>query len=391
MGDNSEQTESSRSTDIRCDVLFIISSIQGGGAERKTTLLAGGLAKRGISVAILTTSPKTDQDFELHPDVRRIQMPGALTNRRGPLARIRALLGRIRFTRREVRKLRPRHIISLGDSEGLLALFCRTPESRQCIWTMSSRSLTAAGNPRNRLLLWLARSRDVLIITQTKAIEHEYRIDGFTRLAMIPNPISIPELRERPPRTEGPLKIVSVGRLIPEKSFETLIDSLAELEKSESGWRCAIIGEGPEDKTLRDRCEAVGLTEKIEFMGWREDVRELMRTSDLFVITSFVEGQPNALLEAMSESLPSVSTHFTGGAARDLLGSTGAGILAPVGDAQAVSDAIRLLMLEPEKRLKLGALGREAVSRFSVDEVTDQWMDHLGLGRPAHGGNSRHA
>ena len=380
MGDNSEQTESSRSMDAPCDVLFMISSIEGGGAERKTTLLAGGLAKRGISAAILTTSPKTDRDFELHPDVRRIQMPGALTNRRGPLARIRALLGRIRFTRREIRKLRPRHIISLGDSEGLLAMFCRTPESRQCIWTMSSRSQTAAGNPRNRLLLWLARSRDVLIITQTKAIEHEYRIDGFTRLAMIPNPISIPELPERPPRAEGPLRIVSVGRLIPEKSFETLIDSLAELEKRDSGWRCAIIGEGPEDKTLRDRCEAVGLTEKIDFMGWREDVRELMRTSDLFVITSFVEGQPNALLEAMSESLPCISTDFTGGAAQDLLGTTQAGLVVPVRDAPALAAAIRGLLADAEARTLLGGRAQEVAADFSTDRITTRWLAVLGIG-----------
>ena len=391
MGDNSEQTESSRSTDVRCDVLFMISSIEGGGAEKKTTLLAGSLARRGYSVAVLTTNEGTDREYELHSDVRRIQMPGVLANRRGPLARIRALLGRIRFTRREIRRLRPQHIVSLGDAEGLLALFCTPRGSRHAIWTMISLSSVVALNPRHRLLLRLARYRRRLIVTQTKAIEEEYRNGGFTRLVTIPNPIFIPEKRGREPRAEGRFRIVTVARLMPEKSQETLIESLAILERSNSEWDCSIIGEGPERPALERRCRDHGLTDKIEFTGWRGDVRALIRASDLFVMTSTVEGQPNALLEAMSESIPCISTDFAGGAARDLLGSTGAGIVVPVGDAQAVSDSIRLLMLDPGKRLELGALGRKTVSRFSVDQVTDQWVDQLGLGRPALGGNSRHA
>ena len=91
------------------------------------------------------------------------------------------------------------------------------------------------------------------------------------------------------------------------------------------------------------------------------------------------EGQPNALLEAMSEEVPCISTDFTGGAAQDLLERTTAGMVVPVGDTTAIAGALSTLLSDETLRSTLGSRGLEVVSQFSVDRVTQRWIDLLDL------------
>ena len=154
------------------------------------------------------------------------------------------------------------------------------------------------------------------------------------------------------------------------------------LKDAQAEWTCQIIGQGPLLKDLQDHCQAHGLEGRVEFTGWVEDVRGALQQSDIFIMTSSVEGQPNALLEAMSESLPCISTDFKGGSARALLGSTGAGMVVPVGDTRAIASSIKSLMEDPVQRRELGERGREVVMQFSVDQVTDRWIEALRLEQP---------
>jgi glycosyltransferase involved in cell wall biosynthesis len=123
----------------------------------------------------------------------------------------------------------------------------------------------------------------------------------------------------------------------------------------------------------------LGIDSKVEFMGWVEDVRGLLRKTDIFILTSWYEGQPNALLEAMSESVPCISTDFIGGAAQELLGENAAGIVVPVRDTLAISEAMASLLSDRGLRDDFGAKAREVVSSFRADRIAERWIDTLDL------------
>lgn len=363
----------------RCDVLFLTASLSGGGAERKCVTLANAFSEKGYFVTVLTTSPESDKDYRLDPGVSRIAMPDMLGEKRDSWSRIRALLHRIRIARHHLRKLHPKHVVSLGHPEGLLAFLCKPSRSAHCIWTMLSSQAPESQDLRYRLLFRLARRRNTLVVTQTKSIEEEYRSAGFTNLITIPNPVFIPSMTSGEQRVERTFRIISVGRLVPQKSYETLIESLAILDRTHTEWQCTIVGNGPEREALERKCRSCGVASKVLFPGWVKDVRELIGRSDAFVLTSLFEGQPNALLEAMSESIPCIATNFKGGAAMELLGSTEAGVVVPVGDTQGIANAIQSLIKDPRRRRELGARGRKTVEAFGVGRISEVWEATLGL------------
>ena len=378
--DQPSQNNDSRSQEKKeCDALFVISSLGGGGAERQVAILASGLADQGHSVGVLTMRSRTPEEYEIHPDILRMQLPDAMQKHmsksryesRALFNRIRKFIIKIRCIRQQIRCLEPAQIISIGYPEGLFAMALKPRGSVQTIWTMLSTKSPKSKHLSCRLLFGLARIRKTKTITQTKEIEREYREQGFTNLRTIPNPVLVPPEKKFDPSNRTPFRIIAVGRLVAQKSYEQMLDALAILEKNRSDWTCKIVGEGPLLDDLRSQARDLGIESKVEFAGWSRDVRSLLNDSDMYLITSSVEGQPNSLLEAMSESLPSVSTAFDGGAADDLLKNTSAGLVVPVGDTSGIAAAIETLMLNPELRKEMGTRARQVMEPLSIEKVTE--------------------
>lgn len=125
-----------------------------------------------------------------------------------------------------------------------------------------------------------------------------------------------PEAPSRTPRAAGsPLAMMSVGRLVEKKGFDTLIDALALLP-ADMDWSWTHIGGGPLDEPMRARAQAAGVDGRITWRGAcdQPDVIAAMRAADLFVLPSRIaedgdrDGLPNVLMEAASQKLPILST-----------------------------------------------------------------------------------
>jgi len=120
-----------------------------------------------------------------------------------------------------------------------------------------------------------------------------------------------------------------------------------------------------------------GLSPSVRLIGHRLDVERWLRVADLFVLTSHHEGLSNATLEAMASGLPVVCTRVSGSA--ELLGETGAGLIAEVGRMDQVADAVARLACDPSLREQMGEIGRQVVEKYySIDHVTEA---HLRLYR----------
>ena len=132
--------------------------------------------------------------------------------------------------------------------------------------------------------------------------------------------------------------VISVGRLAKQKNFPLLLKAFSLVVERVDA--CLIIvGEGSERAELEELINELGLKDRVDLPGYRENVHPYVARSDLFVLSSDFEGMPNALVEAIAVGVPVVSTDCLSGPGEILQQGEG-GLLVPVGDADALSDAI---------------------------------------------------
>jgi colanic acid/amylovoran biosynthesis glycosyltransferase len=177
---------------------------------------------------------------------------------------------------------------------------------------------------------------------------------------------------ERASRT-GCLRVLTIGRLVPEKGLGVLIDAVAELGRSGTSVEVTVVGDGTLRQQWMDRAQARGVGDSIRFVGalGRDEVRRWFDWADVFCLTSFAEGVPVVLMEAMACGLPVVSTRIAG--IPELVEDGTAGVLVPPGRPDLVAAALRLLAPDPGLRTEMGLAGRRAVAeRYSVHEEAER-------------------
>ncbi len=144
--------------------------------------------------------------------------------------------------------------------------------------------------------------------------------------------------------TAGDRTIVAVGRLVPEKGFGDLIDAFARI--TTRNVRLVIVGEGPDEARLRGRIAALGLDDRVALPGYVADSRPWLDAANLFVLSSWFEGFPAVLVEALAAGRPVIATDCTPATALlDRL--EGAGIVVPICDPAAMAQAIDHMLASP--------------------------------------------
>ncbi|MGH7006446.1 MAG: glycosyltransferase family 4 protein, partial [Alphaproteobacteria bacterium] len=160
----------------------------------------------------------------------------------------------------------------------------------------------------------------------------------------------------------APVGILSVGRAVPKKGYDTLLAALARLP-SALAWRFEHSGGGPELPRLKAEAARLGIGSRIVWHGGQAQaaVLEAYRRADLFALASRVvsdgdrDGLPNVLMEAQSQALPCVATRVS--AIPELIADGVNGLLVPPDDAAALASALERSIREPALRARLGAAG----------------------------------
>ncbi|MFO1060267.1 MAG: glycosyltransferase [Dongiaceae bacterium] len=201
-----------------------------------------------------------------------------------------------------------------------------------------------------------------------------------------------------PPRPAGadgsdpgrPIALLSVGRAVPKKGLDDLLAALARLPPG-LAWRLVHVGGGPLAAGLKQQAAALGLAERIEWLGAQpqEEVLRRYRAADLFVLASRIaadgdrDGLPNVLLEAQSQRLAVVSTAVA--AVPELVIDGETGLLAPPGEPAALAAALARMIGDPALRQRLGEAGFARVRRdFDEAGGLDRLAARFGLA-PAAG------
>lgn len=167
----------------------------------------------------------------------------------------------------------------------------------------------------------------------------------------------------QPRQHDGPLRLLDVGRLVAEKGAPVLVEAIALLRDRGVDVDLRLVGAGPLAESLTQDIERRGLTGSITLTGpiGQDDLPDLYRWADVFVLPSFQEGLPVVLMEALATELPAVTTQIAG--VSELIRDGESGRLVPAGRADLLADALEQLARDPELRARMGRAGREAVLR----------------------------
>lgn len=169
-----------------------------------------------------------------------------------------------------------------------------------------------------------------------------------------------PDRYQAPPSHTGK-EVLFVGRLAGVKGVPLLLDSVAALSDTHPDLRVTLIGDGPDRAALEAHCKALGLQQRVAFLGYQSQdaVAQALSKADVFALPSFAEGVPVVLMEAMAAQVPVVTTRIAG--VPELVQDGASGYLVPPGDVAALTLSLDQLLSDPDQRRRMGAAGRAQV------------------------------
>ena len=170
---------------------------------------------------------------------------------------------------------------------------------------------------------------------------------------------ALPELSARRP---GEVRLAFFGRLSPEKGVAGLLDALAIVARACPAVRTLLVGDGPERAALEESARRLGLMDKVEFLGFRADARQIMGAVDLVVHAPVYEGFGLVVLEAMAAGRP-VDANDAPGGLSDIVRHGETGFVVSAGDAAALAQAVVRLAGDADLRSEMGRRGRERYER----------------------------
>ena len=190
-------------------------------------------------------------------------------------------------------------------------------------------------------------------------------------------PAGLPAVAAEPRR-----RVITVANLRPEKSHETLIAAAGLLAAEFPDVQFQVVGDGPRRAELEALVRTRGLDRRVQFLGYREDVAQLLAEADVFVLPSRSEAFPNGAIEAMAAGLPVVAS-ATGGLL-DLIEHGHTGLLFEPGNAEALADALRHLFTGAGIAAGIGHRAQAQVrQRYSFERMVRSFEDLYVASLPA--------
>ena len=356
-------------------LVFVIYSLQAGGAERVLSIMANYWAGKSHKVILVTLEGERRPPFyEIDSRIQQVSLDVAGVSKNW-FAGIINNLRRIYILRRVFHRAQADTIISFMTETNILSLMASYRLPTTVIVTEHTDPWTgpvADAWSKLRYRLYPRASRVVVLNQRAREF---FDKSPCIRTTVMPNPIVIETEKEPVDLTsEVPSRhlIVAMGRLSQEKCFDLLIWAYRSVAIKYSDWNLIILGEGPEREALETLRDELGLGDRLLLPGTVKHPHVLLKKSDLFVSSSVLEGFPMALCEALACGLPVIATEYHS-AIRDIVEDGQNGILVPPGDAGSLADAMIRLIENPQERKHLAENGAKLGERYSVAAVMKKW------------------
>lgn len=167
---------------------------------------------------------------------------------------------------------------------------------------------------------------------------------------------------------ENDTVLISVGELRKLKNHRTIIEAMAKIENKNLHY--IIAGCGTFSGELSELAEKHGIKDRVHLPGFRNDVFDLLKSSDIFCFPSTREGMPLALMEAMAAGLPAVVSNVRGN--RDLIAPGKGGFLYSANDSDGFAEGIKTLIDDPSLRRKMGNYNKEQIKKYDIKNIKEK-------------------
>lgn len=363
-------------------ILFLVSSLNTGGAERVATTLASAWADRGDDVTLVSTYPRRGECFyPLSSRVRLVWIADRLHGAGNPAS---VTLAKLKVLRQMMRDNAPDVVISFLTNVNVMALLAHTGLRVPIVVCERTSPLAAtnSGFVLRQLRRFLYPKADVVTVQADSSVEPFKRmVPGIRHLEVVSNPLPSGLLQRTSVSAPRSMRkrLMAMGRLVPSKQFDVLIEAFALLAPQFPDWDLVIWGEGPVRDILIRQVQSLSMSEQISLPGRTPQPWDELATADAFALTSSVEGFPNVLLEAMALGLPCIAFDCPSGPAEISRHGQDA-LLVPLGDVAGFCKGLEQLMQDADLREKLGKRGAESVrQRYALPQILKRWDEIIQL------------
>ena len=353
-------------------ILFVIPTLQAGGAERVIVNLLKAINREKFSPALAVVDLRNPLLMpEIPEDVKIFDLKSG---------RVLAALPRLFLL---IWKLRPSVVFSTLAHLNVALGILRFVLPWGTVFLARESSVVSEVTKRRRSpTIWRLAYRIFYpqfdrVISQSKYMADDL-INNFglppRKSVVINNPVDIKKIKklaeaensETPSELKGKRFFVAVGRLAPVKGFDILLQAFAMVDLP---LYLCIVGDGSEAKRLRDMAGRLGLTGRVIFAGHRQNPYPLIARSEALILSSHYEGFPNVVLEALACGVPVIATPAIGGTVEILSHIPGCKLSVAI-SADSLADAIRAWVGETKS-----PIDSNFVEKYELGSITSQYED----------------
>lgn len=354
-------------------IVFYTSSLAKGGAQRVIVNLAESLVKKGYPVTIVTTM-KGEQEYVISEGIGRVYSD--ITEEEITSSRIKNFIGRFR-------KLRN---IWVQEEAGIIVAFIGKNNFMALLTAFGLKIpviTSVRGEPREEYYNSLLRllSKTLMGFSKGLILQTPDALKYFPRWmqkksVILDNPLN-PEFIDEYYEGTRENEIVTVGRLDSNKNQKLIVDAFCSIAKEFPDTKLILYGDGEDREYLTKYVQKSGYVNQIALPGAVNNVKERIRKSKIFVLSSNTEGMPNALLEAMALGIPSISTDCPCGGPRMLMEGKRNGILVPVGEVQPMAEAMKQLLTDNVLWEEYSRNAYKLTEELHPNKVNQKWEEYL--------------
>lgn len=345
-------------------ICFLHVGMGRGGAERVISYLANYYASNGYKVDIIVLLHDYC-GYELHSNINIIPFIRKAKNR------FRNIPYWIINIRNFIKKTHPFKIISFSMYVNIFTIIACVGLKKDILISERNDPSSDGRNNLDKLITKLLYPLANKVVFQTRRAKGCFSNIIQKKSRIIGNPISVSCLAQETKSN----KIVSVGRLEPQKNHQMLLKAFAKVHQYYPNLQLEIYGVGSLLNTLKLQCENLGISQNVHFMGSKSNIHECIKDALAFVLPSDFEGLSNALLEAMMMGLPCISTNCAG--SDEIIINKQNGLIVNIGDATEMANAIIQLIDNRELSKCIGCNAAQSMSAYKKEVILQQWCDFI--------------
>ncbi len=361
-------------------LIFLIPSLAGGGAERVASTLLPYLARHfDLTLALL----EDRRSYPVPTDIRVTAFSGLLGSQAAHVIRIPyhilALTSLVRKKQAEMvlSLMEQANIINLlaASFTGHLAVISQRTNPRQ---QYEGKGLLGRVISQTSARVYPKAARIIAVSNGIKEIiVSDYKLD-VRRIAVIPNPVEIASVgkmskKELSIAWSGDY-LLHVGRLnVKTKAHDILLNAFKKLHSFHPDLKLILVGDGPDKEQIKAMIKNMDLAESVILAGWQENIFAFMARAKALVLCSRHEGWPNVLVEAMACGCPVIATDCQTGP-REILGDNEYGLLVPVDDPEALAHSVEKLLTDKSCRTHFQAQSRLRAQDFDLEQIGSKYV-----------------